>query len=296
MHQVRIVDGPALRWVLERAQKHFGNHRNTAKALGIAQSVFTRLRNGTVRKSMNFDNYRRIRDALGRHRIEFDLQGMFETSVLTVDGSLVQQHYEQWLRAEYDRLEPKVGSVFTELYGHQEYRGLFADFLKRVTKGTKPSRRRPRRYSEGEHYDLGPIGPVQQSRGIRIHRVGGLEDNQATVTLPGRQAPQDQRVWIALYRAVEPLGDTQLTWGVERTWQEMHHTDDLRSFLQAALKRERIMLNRDRDLVRLNRCRPPEEYLEWLAGPEEEGARYMSPEELFGGLDGAEDAEGEKPQ
>ena len=268
MHQVRIVDGPALRWVLERAQKHFGNHRNTAKALGIAQSVFTRLRNGTVRKSMNFDNYRRIRDALGRHRIEFDLQGMFETSVLTVDGSLVQQHYEQWLRAEYDRLEPKVGSVFTELYGHQEYRGLFADFLKRVTKGTKPSRRRPRRYSEGEHYDLGPIGPVQQSRGIRIHRVGGLEDNQATVTLPGRQAPQDQRVWIALYRAVEPLGDTQLTWGVERTWQEMHHTDDLRSFLQAALKRERIMLNRDRDLVRLNRCRPPEEYLEWLAEEE----------------------------
>ena len=139
-----------------------------------------------------------------------------------------------------------MGSVFTELYGHQEYRALFEDFLKEVTKGTKPSRRR--RYSEREHYDLGPIGPVQ-----------------ATVTLPGRQAPQDQRVWIALYRAVEPLGDTQLTWGVERTWQEMHHTDDLRSFLQAALKRERIMLNRDRDLVRLNRCRPPEEYLEWLA-------------------------------
>ena len=53
------------------------------------------------------------------------------------------------------------------------------------------------------------------------------------------------------------------------------------------------MLKRERDLVRLNRCRPPEEYLEWLAGPEEEGARYMSPEEI---LDGAEDAEGKKPE
>lgn len=277
MHQVRIVDGPALRWVLETARKYFGSDRKAAKALGIGQTVFTRLRNGTVRKRMRVDTYRSIRDALGRHGIEFGLQDTFETSVLTVDGSFVQPHYEQWLRAEYDRLELKVGSVFTELYGHQEYRALFEDFLKEVTKGTKPSRR-PRRYSAREHYDLGPIGPVQ-----------------ATVTLPGR-APQDQRFWIALYRAVEPLGDTQLTWGVERKWQEMHDTGDLRSFLQAALKRERIMLNRERDVERLNSCRPPEEYLEWLAGPEEEGARYMSPEELFGGLDGAEDAEGEKPQ
>ncbi|MCH8084202.1 MAG: hypothetical protein IH885_08190 [Myxococcales bacterium] len=206
------------------------------------------------------------------------------------------QRYEKWLRAEYDRLEPKVGSVFTELWGHQDYRPLFEAFLKEVTKGTKPSRVAPaRRRSAQEHYDLGPVGPVQRVGGIDIHRVGGIGDDQASVALPGREGLRNQRVWIALFGAVEPLGGAQLTWGVERTWREMHEAGDLGSFLRAALKREEIMLDRERDYARLNQCRPPDEYLEWLAGPEEEGARYMPAAELLEGLEG-EGGEGEESE
>ncbi len=296
MHQISIIEAPTLRWVLGRVRGHFGSDRKAATALGIGQPVFTRLRNGTTQKRLRFDTYCSIRDALVEHRIEFGLLGVFQDCVLTWEGSQVLLQYEKWLRAEYDRLEPKVGSVFAELYGHPDYRTLFEGFLKEVTKGSKPAPVvRRRRVRQDKRFDLGPNPPVKHVAGVRLQRIGGIEDSQATATLPGRQGPQENRVWVALYRAVEPLGDTHLTWGVERTWQEMHEADDLRNFLKAALRREQIMLKRERDLERINKCSPPDEYLEWLAGPEEEGARYMPAAELLEGLEG-EGGEGEKSE
>lgn len=294
MHQIRIIDRTGLRWVLGEMRKRCGSERKAAKALGIGQTVFTRLRTGRVWKSMRFDTYRKISDAL--RGIDFELGDIFGASVLTVGGSFVQQHYEQWLRAEYARLEPKVGSVFAELYGHPDYRTLFEGFLKEVTKGSKPAPVvRRRRVRQDKRFDLGPNPPVKHIDGVRVPRVGGIGDDDAPVTLPGRKDPRERRIWIALFRAVEPLGDKHLTWGFERGWREMHGAGDLGSFLRAALKRERIMLDRERDYARLNECSPPDEYLEWLAGPEEEGARYMPAAELLEGLEG-EGGEGEKSE
>jgi hypothetical protein len=71
--------------------------------------------------------------------------------------------------------------------------------------------------------------------------------------------PEDKRTWVALYRAIEPLADAAATWGVERAMQEMDEVE-LQQFLRAALKRERIMLHRDRDAERLGRCKLP---IEW---------------------------------
>ena len=53
------------------------------------------------------------------------------------------------------------------------------------------------------------------------------------------------------------------------------------------------MLQRERDFARASTRTPPDEHFEELAGPEEKGARYMSAEEFFDGLEGSEDAEGE---
>ena len=76
---------------------------------------------------------------------------------------------------------------------------------------------------------------------------------------------ENPRILLVLYRALEPLADARLTWGVERSWQEMHEAGHLGTFLRAALERERIMLDRDRDITRLNKCELPLDYVESLA-------------------------------
>ncbi len=246
-HQIEIVDGDSLRSVLQRVKEEFGTHRKSADALGIGQTVFTRLLNGTVHKRMRYDTYQRIREALRRQPIEFDLDGRFEASVLTFEGSLVRHQYESWMDGEFQRLKPIVGSVLLALYNHPQCQSVFRRFLLDQT------RRR----------ELPP--------------------------------PEDRRLWIALYRAVEPLVDAEATWGVERTMEEMDKAGDLYRFLHAGLERERIMLNREHDSQRLNKCTPTDEFLESLAGvDEEDGSRQMPPAEFFAGLDGVEDAEAEK--
>ena len=50
---------------------------------------------------------------------------------------------------------------------------------------------------------------------------------------------------------------------VERTWQEMDRAGDLETYLKAALKREEIILDRDKDLDRFRKSEPPVSYQEW---------------------------------
>lgn len=78
-------------------------------------------------------------------------------------------------------------------------------------------------------------------------------------------AKENPRGLLALLRALEPLADAGLTWRVERRWQEMDEAGHLGTFLRVALERERIMLDRERDVTRLNKCELPHEYVESLA-------------------------------
>ena len=78
-------------------------------------------------------------------------------------------------------------------------------------------------------------------------------------------AKENPRGLLALLRALEPLADAGLTWRVERRWQEMDEAGHLGTFLRVALERERIMLDRERDITRLNKCELPHEYVESLA-------------------------------
>jgi hypothetical protein len=84
--------------------------------------------------------------------------------------------------------------------------------------------------------------------------------------------PDEHRLWMALYRAVEPLTAAEFTWGVERSWTQLGDSvqpggqTELESYLRTALRRERIVLNRERVLERIRSegLVPPPEY--WAGG------------------------------
>jgi plasmid maintenance system antidote protein VapI len=82
---------------------------------------------------------------------------------------------------------------------------------------------------------------------------------------PERPQPNETRLWIALYRAVEPLAAAAETWGVERSWQEIDQGGQLKGFLRASLERERIILDREEVIDRIHGREPPDEYLAELA-------------------------------
>lgn len=73
------------------------------------------------------------------------------------------------------------------------------------------------------------------------------------------------RLWLSIYRAVEPLTHHSATWGVERSWEQLQASHDLRGFLRAALRIERILLAREGDTERMRNCPPPDEFLASLA-------------------------------
>ena len=83
---------------------------------------------------------------------------------------------------------------------------------------------------------------------------------------PALPPQREKRVWVALLRAVENLEAAEETWGMERSWQELHKENQLGDFLSHSLNCEAIMLDRERDLKRLSKCRPPSRYLDVLAG------------------------------
>ncbi len=85
----------------------------------------------------------------------------------------------------------------------------------------------------------------------------------------------EKRCTLALYRAVEPLVDAHDTWGVERSWRELHDVDLLLPYLRAALDREEILLReRESELTRIKGAHPPtahdedveEEEMDWDSG------------------------------
>jgi hypothetical protein len=217
MHQVRILDAQALQAVLARVLKHHPSHARASAFLGIGQTTFTRLLNGTTNKTMSFDSYSRIRSALSRDMLEFDLLGDFDDAMLRWESAQVLGNYQSWLRRELEELGPKAAKMFTRLFDDPKYRDHFETFLEAV---------RFRR-------QLPPL--------------------------------DDERAWLALYRAVGRLCDSETTWGVERSLEEIEKAGDLDGFLRASLRCERILIMRGRDFERAKWIGAPAGLFESLA-------------------------------
>lgn len=226
-HQIRIVRADGLRDVLERVKELCGGtDRSAAKALGIGQTTFTRLRTGRTREYIRADTYAAIHDALDGHAIEFGLIDLFEDSVLSGEAWLVVPHYQSWAQEERARLEALGAKEMLDELWEGSYRHYFESLLKAV----------------------GGDGELPQS--------------------------DEHRLWIALYRTVEPFTAVSATWGVERSWRELleEEEEDLGFYLRAATARERALLSRERvmDRVRSRNLTAPEDIIAGLAGLDEE--------------------------
>lgn len=247
LHQLPIADAAAISSVMFTVK---GRLQTTdcgaGKALGIGQSLFTRLKNGK-HTSIRSDNYEKIRDKLRDNALalsaeewfELDLHGQFEESVMSWEAAQGKAEYDRWLRTEHARLKTKVTKVFEALRGDRNY---YALFMARLC--------------------------------VPLTRRSEFPPSE------------DHRLWMAIYRALEPLTDSEVTGGVERSWVEMHEAGHLAPLLRGALDRERWMLEREPDDVRATKAKPSDEYLADLAG--EEAGSYAPPGESAGwdGVDG----------
>ena len=103
------------------------------------------------------------------------------------------------------------------------------------------------------------------------HRIPFKKFLRRLTKKEARPARSDQRLWIALYRAVEPLVAEAPTMGVEMSWREIHKKNDgkdLGVFLRNALRCEGILLSRDRGLERIRQIESGQlvdKYKGWLA-------------------------------
>jgi hypothetical protein len=122
-------------------------------------------------------------------------------------------------------------------------------------------------------------------RNYRSYFSAFLKDVSGSRELP---SPRSKRIWIALYRALEPLSDASATSGVERGWRELHSAEELRPFLISALERERLMLKRERDIVRISKLTLPYDLEEELYLPSDENPPILDAQDVASMFQAAE--------
>lgn len=140
MHQVKIIDPKSLQRVLETVKRLTGgDDRSAAKALGIGQPTFTRLRNGTTSDFVRVKTYDAMVEGLRRNPLEFGLLGQLENAFLVGEAWLVLQQYRAWAEREISRLEASgARSIFDQLYLVPAYRRHFDRLLKRTGREVLP--------------------------------------------------------------------------------------------------------------------------------------------------------------
>lgn len=214
MVRVRIVDREELQDVMRQVAAVSGSHRSAAELLGISQPTFTRLLNGTT-NAMARVTYERVRAALRReHRYWID----------------VTMHPEQYPLG--DLLETFLVCVM--------------DPLAWTTYHTYD------RWLVQEHRRLHEVAMPTFERLLDIPSARSVVHAflEAVRNRPDLPAQNDRRLWLALLRAVEPLSAAATTLGVERSIDELARHGELVGFLRAALRREKVLLDRKGDLAR----------------------------------------------
>lgn len=241
LHQLPITDAAAISSVLRTVVRRLGSQRQAAEALGdIDQSLISRLL-GRRHRSIRSDIYETIRDKLRDNVLGLSAEEWFELDL-------------------HGRFEEGVMS-WEAAQGKAEYdQWLSTEHARLKTKVTEV------------------FEALREDRDYHALLMARL-----CVPLTRRSEfppPEDHRLWIAIYRALEPLTDSKVTGGIERSWEEMHGVGHLALFLRGALDRERWMLEREPDMVRAAKGRPSDKYLADLAG-DVGGPPYTLPKDPF---------------
>ena len=284
MHNVAIVDPAALQSVLAEVLSQKGSQVAAAEHLGIQQPTFSRLINGLT-DFVAYANYDSMARALGGRPSRYRRNRVVLEFVADLPESPKKTALESERGASRARQARAAGELPPESDIAETGPESAAARAKREADALTASNLLERfessflsadaqfvwtTYDEWLRVEVSRLKQVSEpvfrelwaddtSRAIL---AAFLRDIERDEDLPQEE---DRRAWLALYRMVEPLAAFEPTWAVERPWRELQEKGDLKSYLQAAAKREKIVLNRERDLDRVTKCQPPIGYWEAMA-------------------------------
>lgn len=273
-HVLPVVDQEALTEVLEKLNTHYGSQAKAARFLGITADRYYRLRTGQ-QDGLTFDIYARIHRALMKAVLEPQERGVDSGRVKhsrarkygraprpvlefivppndraiesrrSRDGisreeaeRILIREREQEARRLEERYDDLVGtferSVLTEDHDFiwVQYRLWMAVELARLRERAMPVFE-----ALWDHLDYRP----------RIQRF--LEQVERDADRPPDE--DDERCWLALFRVMAPLGDTEPTWNVEQSWRDLHKLGELGRYLDLAFDREELLLQPRQDHLRV---------------------------------------------
>jgi len=276
VHQLRIADREKLQGVFRELLEQHETHRRTAAWLGIEQSTFTRLLNGKTKKAISQKTYASVCRAFGGDPSRY---GERPLGVTPFAAEPLDQEVEQrarrgrppgkkdsrvapeeleaakrtlWSEAEqeaaikYDLYERFVDSIFSpdERWVRDNYERWLERELSRLDRVVGDVMRELREIDEVDARFRNFVRDEKRKEELESH---------------------EKRLELALYRTVEPLADAEPTWGVERSWRELHEEGRLLDYIIAALERERHLLRgREREQIRFRQARAPMTYEEYL--------------------------------
>lgn len=226
MTHVHIVDREGLSEVMQTVLGHCETQREAAAFLGIGQRTLNRYLREQA-DTMKRRTHQRMRRVLARHELQ------------PIDAILRPEQPFAGLLLRFDE------SVMTE--EAWAARLSYEEWLDRECARLRPT-------CHEILLSLWKEPPFRSRLSRFLQQVSGSGD------LPPRC---ERRYWLALYRAVEPLAGWDLTLGVERSWSEMEEAGDFRSYLKAALNRERILLQRERGVERYKQVAGDVDPPEW---------------------------------
>jgi len=250
---VAVVDRPPLAQILQLVQAHYGTQGKAARALDLSREHFNRLVRGVGGKALTrsvFDRLRKILFGLpdgppGKYG-PAHAQNDFLLAFLTPAARDVSDAYLWWLRERLFQI------------------GRYAPHP--VSAGARPGDAIPVASSSGKSTSW--LFDRQLELAERVLRRGGFEPSRQAsqeilVTLrrhrsyggyfdtferkARKRGHSETRILVAFARVVEPLAATVPTSGVERSWEELDHTKQLKQYLNLAFAREEILLRRAPD-------------------------------------------------
>lgn len=245
---VRIADRESLKSLFSDLKDKYGSDQRAGDRLGISRDTFRnhRVGGGRVKSGMKYDNFASIVAALGGDPHDFGPGGRPSPFQVESEGGTVPAT-EDALES-YQFYERFIDCVVVDetLYVWSHYQQWMERELRRIRPRAEPVIR-----------ELWDDGTYQRQFRDFLDDVGRPWKKE----LP---PATDLRCWLAIYRAVEPLADTKDTWGIERSWQDMHEAGELKDYLELALESEALLLKPPADLERIKRAQPPQTHFEAL--------------------------------
>lgn len=224
----KVRDAPALAMVGENivAMRGEGFVSHAAKNIGVSRSTLTRI---LFQNKPTLTRATAIALGTAAKSIDNDLVNRFHNALISPDAMRIfREGYQAWVRERFARFEERDGPSW-RIY----------------PSGTVAS---------------DPAQPLQLAANRRqliqgIWRIAHAEFSDVFAAFRDemvRRHVERERQEVAVLRVLEPLLEASQSGYVERSWSELS-AKERRDFIDAGIKREMILLNREPALARATR-------------------------------------------